>query len=117
MQMAGAPIDDQFMWDKTRIDFLPMDTFGRAETKSAGYREVGGRKIFELWYSGGVQTSQIQYPSAHGSVQQSASGLELYDTLAVPALLKGITVARVYWGKEFRKAHYSLCLDCRPMFI
>jgi hypothetical protein len=35
MQMAGAPIDDQFMWDKTRIDFLPMDLWGRAEMQAA----------------------------------------------------------------------------------
>lgn len=87
MQMAGAPVEDQFMWDKTRIDFLPMDTFGRAEMKNAGYYEVGGRKIFEVrGPSGGVQTSQLQYLTVSFQIFNSQPpALSYIDTLSVPS--------------------------------
>lgn len=87
MQMAGASIDDQFMWDKTRIDFLPMDTFGRAEMKAAGYYEVGGRKIFEVrGPSGGIQTSQLQYITVSVQIfNNQPPALSYIDTLNVPS--------------------------------
>jgi len=62
MQLAGAPIRTSFSWDKTRIDFVNMDVWGRAEMHPAGFYTVDGRKIFELrGASGGVKTSQIFY--------------------------------------------------------
>lgn len=87
MQMAGASIEDQFMWDKTRIDFLPMDTFGRAEMKSAGYYEVGGRKIFEVrGASGGIQTSQLQYLTVSFQIfNNQPPALSYIDTLNIPS--------------------------------
>jgi len=87
MQMAGASIDDQFMWDKTRIDFLPMDTFGRAEMKAAGFYEVGGRKIFEVrGPSGGVQTSQLQYLTVSFQIfNKMPPALSYIDGLTVPS--------------------------------
>jgi hypothetical protein len=87
MQMAGATIDDQFMWDKTRIDFLPMETFGRAEMKKAGYYDVGGRKIFELrGPSGGVQTSQVQYITVSMQIfNGQPPALSFIDSLTVPS--------------------------------
>lgn len=87
MQMAGAPIDAQFMWDKSRIDFLPMDTFGRAEMHPAGYYEVGGRKIFEVrGPSGGVQTSQLQYLTISFQLfNNQPPALSYIDTLTVPS--------------------------------
>lgn len=87
MQMAGAPIDDQYMWDKTRIDFLPMSFWGRAEMHAAAYYEVGGRKIFELrGASGGVQTSQIQYITVSFQLfNQNPAALSYIDGLTVPA--------------------------------
>lgn len=87
MQMAGAPIDEQFMWDKTRIDFLPMDTFGRAEMHAAQFYEVGGRKIFEVrGPSGGVQTSQLQYLTVSFQLfNTQPPALSAIDTLTVPS--------------------------------
>jgi hypothetical protein len=87
MQMAGAPIEEHYNWDKTRIDFLNMSSFGRAEMKSASFYEVGGRKIFELrGPSGGVQTSQIQYLTVSFNLfTDNPAGLAYIDTLAVPA--------------------------------
>lgn len=87
MQMAGAPIDDQFIWDKTRIDFLPMDTFGRAEMSPAGYYEVGGRKIFEVrGPSGGVQTSNLQYLTVSFQIfNEQPPAMSYIDGLTVPS--------------------------------
>lgn len=87
MQMAGATIDDQFMWDKTRIDFLPMDLWGRAEMHKAAFYEVGGRKIFEVrGPSGGVQTSQLQYLTVSFNIfNQNPPAMSYIDTLTVPA--------------------------------
>lgn len=87
MQMAGAPVEDDFMWDKTRIDFLPMSLWGRAEMKSASFYEVGGRKTFELrGVSGGVQTSQIQYITVSFNIfNQNPACLSYIDALSVPA--------------------------------
>lgn len=62
MQLAGAPIKTSFSWDKTRIDFVNTEVWGRAEMHPAGFYTVDGRKIFELrGASGGVKTSQIFY--------------------------------------------------------
>ena len=62
MQMAGAPIEESFSWDKTRIDFIYEETWGRAEMHPCKFYDVDGRKIFELrGSSGGVATSQVFY--------------------------------------------------------
>lgn len=62
MRIAGIPIRKSFSWDKTRIDFVDSDAWGRAEMHSAGFYEVDGRKIWELrGASGGIATSQIFY--------------------------------------------------------
>lgn len=47
MQMAGVPVKTHFAWDKTRIDGIVGDTWGRAEMKSIGFYDVEGRKLFE----------------------------------------------------------------------
>jgi hypothetical protein len=87
MQMAGAPIEDMFMWDKTRIDFLPMDLWGRAEMHPASFYEVGGRKIFEVrGPSGGVQTSQLQYLTVSFNLfNQNPPAMSYIDVLTVPS--------------------------------
>jgi hypothetical protein len=62
MQIAGCPIKKSYSWDKTRIDFIIPDLWGRAEMKAAGFYEVDGRRIFEMrGPSGGVATSQVFY--------------------------------------------------------
>lgn len=87
MQMAGAPIEDMFMWDKKRIDFLPMSLWGRAEMHAAGFYDVGGRKVFELrGASGGVQTSQIQYITVSFNLfNQNPAAMSYIDGLTVPS--------------------------------
>jgi hypothetical protein len=62
MQLAGADVKPNFMWDKTRIDFIIPSLWGRAELKAPGFYEVDGRRIFEMrGPSGGVATSQVFY--------------------------------------------------------
>lgn len=62
MRIAGVPIRTSFSWDKTRIDFIVNDAWGRAEMKPVGFYDVDGKKIFELrGGSGGVAASQIFY--------------------------------------------------------
>ncbi len=87
MQMAGAPIQDLFMWDKKRIDFLPMDLWGRAEMHAAAFYDVGGRKIFEVrGPSGGVQTSQLQYITVSFNIfNQNPAAMSYIDGLTVPS--------------------------------
>lgn len=62
MRMAGAPVKPSFCWDKTRIDFIDLDVWGRAEMKTPGFYEVDGRRIFEMrGTSGGLAASMIFY--------------------------------------------------------
>lgn len=62
MRMAGIPIKTSQMWDKTRIDLIVPDAWGRAEMHPVEFYSVEGRKIFELrGASGGVATSLIFY--------------------------------------------------------
>lgn len=62
MTIAGIPIKTHFSWDKTRIDFIANDAWGRAEMHEPGFYTVEGRRIFEIrGTSGGVATSQVFY--------------------------------------------------------
>jgi hypothetical protein len=62
MQLAGAPIKKSYSWDKTRIDFIVQETWGRAEMHAPGFYEEEGRKLFELrGESGGVAAATIFY--------------------------------------------------------
>jgi len=86
-KIAGTSIRKHYSWDKRRIDFLVMDTWGRAEMHPAGFYEVDGRKIFEIrGASGGVATSQIFYTVASFNIYNSNPAASSYiDNLAVPA--------------------------------
>ena len=65
MTIAGVPIKTHFSWDKTRIDFIANDAWGRAEMHAPGFYNVDGRRIFEIrGASGGVATSQVFYITA-----------------------------------------------------
>ncbi len=61
VQLAGAPVRTHFSWDKTRIDFIAKELWGRCQVKAPDFYEVDGRKIFEMRdvTTGGVVTSQI----------------------------------------------------------
>ena len=87
MQIAGAPIKTSYSWDKTRIDFIINDLWGRAEMKSAGFYEVDGRKIFEMrGPSGGVATSQVFYLVVSFNLfVKNPAACSYIDGLAVPA--------------------------------
>lgn len=87
MQMAGAPIEDTFMWDKTRIDFIINDVWGRAEMHPAGFYTVDGRTIFEIrGDSGGVAASNVFYLVASWNLfADNPAALSYIDTLTVPS--------------------------------
>jgi hypothetical protein len=62
MQMAGAPVVPSFNWNKTRIDFVTDEVWGRGEILPIGFYKVDGRSIFEIrGASGGVATADIFY--------------------------------------------------------
>jgi hypothetical protein len=62
MQMAGAPVKESYNWDKTRIDFVVKEVWGRGEVLPIGFYTTDGRKIFEIrGPSGGVATADIFY--------------------------------------------------------
>jgi len=86
MRLAGAPIKPNFVWNKTRIDFLTNDHWGRAELHPIDYYTVEGRKIFEMrGASGGVATSQIFYIVASWNLFCDCPPAQAYiDNLLVP---------------------------------
>lgn len=87
MQIAGAPIRTHYSWDKTRIDFVNSDFWGRCEMHPAGFYEVDGRKIFEVRdaTSGGVKTSQMFYITASLQLfHLNPAAASYIDTLSVP---------------------------------
>lgn len=87
LTIAGAPIKESFSWDKTRIDFVLDDVWGRAEFHPAGFYEVEGRKIFELrGASGGVATGMIFYIVASFNLfVDNPAACSYIDGLSVPS--------------------------------
>lgn len=62
MQMAGVAVHRHPSWDKTRIDFVNPDVWGRGEILPIGFYTTDGRKIFELrGPDGGLQAAEIFY--------------------------------------------------------
>lgn len=61
-QLAGAPLECSYSWDKTRIDFINKSLWGRAEMHPAGYYTVDGNRIFPIrGASGGIAAAMIFY--------------------------------------------------------
>ena len=87
MQIAGAPIKKSYSWDKTRIDFIVNEAWGRAEMHAPGFYEEDGRKLFELrGESGGVAAATIYYIVASFNLFMDNPALGSYiSNLAVPA--------------------------------
>lgn len=87
MRIAGVPIRTSYSWDKTRIDFIVNDAWGRAEMKPVGFYDVDGKKIFELrGASGGVAASQIFYIVASFQLfMLNPVAGAFIDTLTVPS--------------------------------
>jgi hypothetical protein len=63
MRIAGAPIKEDYNWDKTRIDFIMMDFFGRAEFHPLEwYKDDNGNRYFIVrGSSGGMAGSNLAY--------------------------------------------------------
>ena len=89
MRMAGAPLKVSYSWDRTRIDFIDYDVWGRAEMHPAGFYQNpdDGRKVFETrGPSGGVATSWIFYIIASFNLfMNNPAGASYINTLAVPS--------------------------------
>jgi|SRR5688572_6518845 len=87
MQIAGAPLKLHFNWDKTRIDFIAEEVWGRAEILPIGFYTTDGRKIFELrGASGGVVTADIFYMTVGMQTFVTNPAATAYiDNLAVPS--------------------------------
>jgi hypothetical protein len=87
LSIAGVPIEESYLWNKTRMDFLLMSLYGRAEMTKPHWHSVGGRKIFELrGGSGGVATSSVSYILADWNLYHRNPGANVYiDNLQIPA--------------------------------
>jgi hypothetical protein len=87
MQMAGAPVKEHFNWDKTRIDFILSDVWGRGEILPIGFYTTDGRRIFEIrGASGGVATADIFYMvNGMQTFVNNPAACAYIDTLAVPS--------------------------------
>lgn len=86
MQFAGAPDRPDFNWDKTRIDFVSDEVWGRAEILPIGFYTTDGRRIFEIRSaSGGVATADIFYMVCGMQIFVNNPAATAYiDNLAVP---------------------------------
>lgn len=86
-QMAGMSVRESFSWNKTRIDIVNLDVWGRGETLPLGFYTSDGRKIFEIrGASGGVATAEIFYMVVGTQLFVSNPAATAYiDNLAVPA--------------------------------
>jgi len=87
MQLAGAPVRPSYQWDKTRIDFVTDEVWGRGEILPIGFYKSDGRNIFELrGPSGGVATADIFYMvCGMQTFVNNPAGCSYIDVLAVPA--------------------------------
>jgi hypothetical protein len=86
MQLAGAAITTSYNWDKTRIDFVTDEVWGRGEILPIGFYTTDGRKIFEIrGASGGVAAAEIFYMVVGmQTFVSNPAACSFIDTLAVP---------------------------------
>ena len=86
MQLAGAPTKPSYNWDKTRIDFIVDELWGRGEILPIGFYTTDGRHIFEIrGASGGVAAAEIFYLAVGmQTFVNNPAGCSYIDTLAVP---------------------------------
>jgi len=86
MQLAGAGVKPSYNWDKTRIDFVVDEVWGRAEILPIGFYTTDGRKIFEIrGASGGVAAAEIFYMVVGmQTFVTNPAACSYIDSLAVP---------------------------------
>lgn len=86
MQLAGATCTPSYNWDKTRIDFVVDEVWGRGEILPIGFYTTDGRKIFEIrGASGGVAAAEIFYMVVGmQTFVSNPAACSYIDALAVP---------------------------------
>jgi hypothetical protein len=86
MQLAGASMKSSFSWDKTRIDLVVDEVWGRGEILPIGFYTTDGRKIFEIrGASGGVAAAEIFYMVVGmQTFVSNPAACSYIDQLAVP---------------------------------
>jgi len=86
MQLAGASMKTSYNWDKTRIDFVVDEVWGRGEILPIGFYTTDGRKIFEIrGASGGVAAAEIFYMVVGmQTFVSNPAACSYIDSLAVP---------------------------------
>jgi hypothetical protein len=86
MQLAGASMKASYNWDKTRIDFIVDEVWGRGEILPIGFYTTDGRKIFEIrGASGGVAAAEIFYMVVGmQTFVSNPAACSYIDTLFVP---------------------------------
>ena len=88
MRLAGAPVKVSRNWDRTRIDFVDLDLWGRAELhKCEFHKDKNGNKFFNLYgTSGGLNASQIFYlVSSFNTFVKNPAGCSYIKSLAIPS--------------------------------
>jgi hypothetical protein len=88
MKLAGAPAKKSYSWDRTRIDFIDLNNWGRAEMHKAGfYKDKNGRYIFELrGASGGVAAAWLFYIVVSFNLfVLCPTALSYIDSLTIPS--------------------------------
>lgn len=89
MQMAGAPVETGYSADKTRIDFVVTNVWGRAEMHPADFYEREGRRLFEgRGQSGGVAAWTVFYLVASFNF--------FVDNPAITSYISGLTIPTGY---------------------
>lgn len=87
MQMAGVPLVTSFAWNKTRIDFVLPEVWGRAELCPPEFYTAEGKKIFVIrGGSGGVATAFIFYIIASFNLfVNNPAACSFIDGLTIPS--------------------------------
>lgn len=88
MRLAGAPLKTSFSWDRTRIDFIDLENWGRAVMHDIGfYKDKNGRYVFEMrGASGGVAAAWLFYIVGSFNIfTENPTGLSYVDTLTIPS--------------------------------
>ncbi len=89
MKIAGAPLKTSYSWDRTRIDFIDLDVWGRAELHPAGFYQNpdNNQRVWEIrGPSGGIATAWIFYIVASFNIFMNNPAAASYiDSLAVPS--------------------------------
>jgi hypothetical protein len=87
MQLAGCPIREHFSWNKTRIDFIVGEIWGRTEMHPMGFYKINGNYLFPVYHTdGGIVAANVFYLVAMFNLYLDTPPAASYvDGLAVPS--------------------------------